>query len=82
MKKPPPPLANGLSCLRCGIRPGISEAELRGMGLGESVGGRDVRDDEDRAGAGGSGKRPSGDGAKPGDELHLICDPHRYHRDP
>lgn len=37
---PPPPLISGLSCLRCGKK-GISDAELRGMGLGESVGGRE-----------------------------------------
>ena len=35
------PLVKGLSCRRAGI-PGISDAELRGMGLGERVGGREV----------------------------------------
>ena len=65
MKNPPPPFASGLSCLRFGMSPGISEAELLGMGFGESVGGRDARDDEDRARDGGSGKRLSVDGAKP-----------------
>lgn len=66
VKNPPlPPFAKGLSCLRFGIRPGISEAELRGMGLGESVGGLDVRDEEDRAMAGGSGNNCPRDGAEP-----------------
>jgi len=66
VKNPPPPFASGLSCLRLGMRPGISEAELLGMGFGDSVGGRDVRDEEDRAGADGSANRRSGEGAEPG----------------
>ena len=52
------------------MSPGISEAELLGIGLGESVGGRDVRDDEDRDGPGGSGKRSSGGGGEPGFSSH------------
>lgn len=34
----PPPFFIGLSCLRGGRKPGISEAELRGMGLGLGLG--------------------------------------------
>ena len=42
VKKPaPPPFIIGLSCFLVGRKPGISDAELRGMGLGDNVGGRD-----------------------------------------
>ena len=40
VKNPPPLPANGLSCLRPAKNPGISEAELRGIGLGDRVGKR------------------------------------------
>ena len=47
------------------MSPGISDAELLGIGFGESVGGRDVRDGEDRDIPAGSGKRSAGGGGEP-----------------
>lgn len=48
---------------------GISDVELRGIGLGDSVGGRDARLDGARDEAGGSGKRFSGEGGAPDHQL-------------
>jgi hypothetical protein len=60
VKKPcPGPGPSGLSCALFG-RKGISEVELLGIGFGERVGGRDVREaDRENDEAGGSGKRCS-----------------------
>jgi hypothetical protein len=73
VKNPPPPLpASGLSCLRPAINPGISEAELRGIGLGDRVGKRVWGCDcvwlwrgREEDAFGGSGKILSGSGRYP-----------------
>ena len=59
-KESPLPLDFGLNCFLMGIA-GTSDAEFRGIGLGE-IGCRSVREEASRVDAGGSGKMYSGPG--------------------
>lgn len=75
VKRPLDALASGLSCLRTGI-PGISDAELRGIGFGlGDTGGRETWDDVRVRG--GLGNKLSAGGGAPDSELVLNSESSR-----